>query len=47
MLPKFLKVFPHEYKRVLGSKAASRAGSHAASATVGRCCARNEQVQHG
>ncbi len=43
MLPKFVKVFPHEYKRVLGSPRAAARGRKA------RCAAVTDarQVVHG
>ncbi len=42
MLPKFIKVFPHEYKRVLGVAARSRR-----SACRSRRIGRNWEVTHG
>ena len=52
MLPKFVKVFPHEYKRVLGISAHSRPGSAIAggagrAARSGARCARRQDDVHG
>jgi glutamate synthase domain-containing protein 3 len=44
MIPKFVKVFPHEYKRVLGVK--RQPAAHAAAAHAGKTSARQE-VLHG
>ncbi len=50
MLPKFVKVFPHEYKRVLGiPRASAQAKASRATDAAGACSARrrSRQVAHG
>jgi preprotein translocase subunit Sss1 len=48
MLPKFLKIFPHEYKRVLGiarkKPDSEKAAPHAAGMAI---IGANKQVMHG
>jgi glutamate synthase (NADPH/NADH) large chain len=45
MLPKFVKVFPHEYKRVLGIARKKKEASHTVMA--GQVAGQHQVVHHG